>query len=70
MLKVSPMVRSFKAPGMTGFDSVIPTLTVLLFGMAMVPVTHLLHSILADSKILAAARNILDQFKMPAPAVA
>lgn len=35
--------------GMTGFDSVINAVVLLLFGMATVPDTHLLHTIDANS---------------------
>jgi hypothetical protein len=35
---------------MTGFDSVISSVRLLLFGMATVPVTHMLHTISANYK--------------------
>ncbi len=40
--------------GMTGFDSVIHSLASPLSGMATVPVTHLLHTIIANRNFLGA----------------
>ena len=42
--------------GMTGFDSVISSVRSLLFGTATVPVTHLLHPIIADNLVSKANR--------------
>jgi len=41
---------------MTGFDSVIHRSRSLLFGMATVPVTHMLHPIFADNLVSKANR--------------
>lgn len=41
---------------MTGFDSVISRVRSLLFGMATVPVTHMLHPINADNLVSKANR--------------
>ena len=37
-----------------------------LFGIAPVPITHLVHSILGTTKIETVARRILDKFAVPA----
>ena len=47
---------SFTSLGMTGFDSVISSVRLLLFGMATVPDTHLLHQIIADNLVSKASR--------------
>ena len=41
--------------GMTGFDSVTPRVTHLLFGLVPVPDTHMVHTIPADRKIASLA---------------
>lgn len=41
-----------------------------LFGMATVPVTHMLHTIDANSSILAKARDIVGKVRLPQLALA
>ena len=50
---------------MTGFDSVIHGVRSPPSGMATVPVTHMLHTISANSGILAKAREIAGNVKLP-----
>ncbi len=42
------------------------SMDLLLFGIAMVPVTHLLHTIDAKSSILSVAEKIANSVKLPA----
>ncbi len=50
---------------MTGFDSVIHGVRSPPSGMATVPVTHMLHTISANNGILAKAREIAGNVKLP-----
>jgi len=52
--------------GMTGFDIVIYSCCLFLFGIAAVPVTHTLHTISAKSDILAKARTFFEGLRFPA----
>ena len=51
--------------GMTGFDSVTSSYASLRSGMAAVPVTHMLHTIDANSSILSKARDIVGKLSLP-----
>ncbi|TSC58805.1 MAG: hypothetical protein Greene041619_351 [Candidatus Peregrinibacteria bacterium Greene0416_19] len=65
-----PNVTVFIPLGMTGFDSVITRVALLLFGMATVPDTHSLHTIDANSSILSKVREIAGRVQLPVLAFA